>query len=94
MVSENKDNGYVYLVGAGPGDPGLLTLKGQAAIAKADIILYDYLVHPNCLLHASQDAELSCVGKRKGAHSKKQTEIHHSSQLISLIVILMVTYLK
>jgi uroporphyrinogen III methyltransferase/synthase len=55
--------GMVYLVGAGPGDPGLLTLRGQSCLAKANLILYDYLVNPSLLRHASEQAELVCLGR-------------------------------
>jgi uroporphyrinogen III methyltransferase/synthase len=55
--------GIVYLVGAGPGDPGLLTLRGQSCLAKANLILYDYLVNPSLLRHASEQAELVCLGR-------------------------------
>ncbi|RAP34782.1 uroporphyrinogen-III C-methyltransferase [Candidatus Marinamargulisbacteria bacterium SCGC AG-439-L15] len=73
----------VYLVGAGPGDPELLTIKAKRVIQQADVVLYDYLVHSTCLLYAPQTAELVCVGKKKGAHSKKQEEIH---QLMKMYV--------
>lgn len=69
-------SGYVTLAGAGPGDPDLITLKAKRAIQKADVILYDYLVHPNLLNDAKPDALVICVGKRKGYHSKKQDEIN------------------
>ena len=48
----------VYLVGAGPGDPGLITVKGRECIAAADVIIYDYLAAPSLLNHASGTAEL------------------------------------
>ena len=69
-------NGRVIFVGAGPGDSQLITVKGKEAIKKADVILYDYLVHPNMLLWAKDSAKLICVGKRKGMHSKTQEEIN------------------
>ena len=69
-------SGYVTLAGAGPGDPELITIKAKRAIQKADVILYDYLVHPNLLNDAKTDALVICVGKRKGYHSKKQDEIN------------------
>jgi len=53
-----KALGKVYLVGAGPGDPGLLTLKGDAVLRQADVIVYDYLANPELLLWARPDAEL------------------------------------
>ncbi len=61
--------GTVYLVGAGPGDPGLLTLKGQACLARADVVLYDYLANPSLLRHAPDHAERIYVGRRgRGAY--------------------------
>jgi uroporphyrinogen III methyltransferase/synthase len=65
----------VYLVGAGPGDPELITQKAHRIIQLADVILYDYLVHPN-LIMANDHAEKICVGKKKGRHSVTQTAIN------------------
>jgi len=68
--------GKVYLVGAGPGDPQLLTLKAAKAIATSDVIVYDYLVNPEVLAHARRGAELVYVGKRAGQPSISQAEIN------------------
>ncbi|MFT5171434.1 MAG: uroporphyrin-III C-methyltransferase, partial [Candidatus Marinamargulisbacteria bacterium] len=68
--------GRVYLVGAGPGDPSLITLKGVQVLRQADVVLYDYLVHPSLFQHCSGTAKILCVGKKKGAHSKQQFEIN------------------
>jgi len=54
----------VYLVGAGPGDPGLLTLRGQECLRRADVVLYDYLVNPALLEHARPSAQLVPLGRR------------------------------
>ena len=54
----------VYLVGAGPGDPGLITLRGVECLARADVVLYDYLVNPAILEHAAATAELIPLGRR------------------------------
>ncbi|MGD9647497.1 MAG: uroporphyrinogen-III C-methyltransferase [Pirellulales bacterium] len=54
--------GTVYLVGAGPGDPGLLTLRGAQCLGRADLVLYDYLASPQLLEHAAEAAELVCLG--------------------------------
>ena len=62
----------VFLVGAGPGDPDLLTLKAVKAIARADIILVDDLVNPAILAHARSDARILQVGKRGGCQSTPQ----------------------
>jgi uroporphyrin-III C-methyltransferase/precorrin-2 dehydrogenase/sirohydrochlorin ferrochelatase len=68
--------GRVLLVGAGPGDPELLTMKAIRALKSADVILYDRLVGDAVLDHARREAELIPVGKAKGAHSVKQEEIN------------------
>ena len=67
---------FVYLVGAGPGDPGLLTLKGRDAIARADVVVYDRLVSPRTLDHARPDAKLVYVGKGPHSHTMPQEEIN------------------
>ena len=58
--------GVVYLVGAGPGDPGLMTVRGAELVASADVILYDRLIPQAALSGAREDAELVYVGKRPG----------------------------
>ncbi len=68
--------GCVYLVGAGPGDPGLITVRGRELLAEADIVIYDYLASPGLLACARPDAELIYVGKKAGAHTLKQEEIN------------------
>jgi len=76
MTMKNENYGYVYLIGAGPGDPGLITLKGRECIAKADVILYDYLAHKELLSFARFDAELIYAGKVGGAHNREQWQIN------------------
>jgi uroporphyrinogen III methyltransferase/synthase len=65
----------VHLVGAGPGDPGLLTLRAVELIAAADVVLYDRLIPPEALRHARADAELVYVGKQGGGPQMAQEEI-------------------
>ncbi len=67
--------GHVYIIGAGPGDPGLITVAGERAIARADVIYYDALAAPALLRSARPGAELVYVGKRSGQHALQQHEI-------------------
>jgi uroporphyrinogen III methyltransferase/synthase len=73
MVGNKK--GTVYLVGAGPGDPGLLTLRGKACIEEADVVVYDYLANPAFLEQAKAAAERIYVGKQGGRHTMNQQDI-------------------
>ena len=68
--------GKVYLVGAGPGDPGLLTLKGKAALEHADCVVYDYLANDGLLSFARPESEKICVGKHGGERKISQEEIN------------------
>ena len=68
-------SGFVSLIGAGPGDPGLLTLRGAEALASADVVVYDYLANPALLGHAPLHAERIYVGKQAGRHTLSQDEI-------------------
>ncbi|NLD35678.1 MAG: uroporphyrinogen-III C-methyltransferase [Desulfatiglans sp.] len=69
--------GMVYLVGAGPGDPGLLTIKARECIEKADVLVYDYLANFLFLEYAHPEAEHIYVGKKAGDHTKTQDEINN-----------------
>lgn len=71
-----RKKGKVYLVGAGPGDPELITVKGLRLIQKADAIVYDFLINKELLASARKDAELICVGKSPSYHTMKQEEIN------------------
>jgi uroporphyrinogen III methyltransferase/synthase len=68
--------GKVYLVGAGPGDPGLLTVRGLERLRSADIVVYDQLVNPTILTEASDTATKIYVGKQAGHHCAAQTDIN------------------
>ncbi len=72
MIGKSK----ITLVGAGPGDPELITLKGLKAIQSADVILYDALVHPDLIGYAPPHAIQIYVGKRAGKHYASQEEIN------------------
>nr|WP_314267372.1 siroheme synthase CysG [uncultured Moellerella sp.] len=78
LTTEDK-MGELALVGAGPGDPGLLTLKGLQVLQNADVVLYDHLVSNAILDLVRRDATKICVGKRAGAHSVSQEQ---TNQLI------------
>jgi len=75
-MNNKKGQGKVYLVGAGPGDPGLLTVKGQAYIQKADVVIYDRLVNPRLLDKAKAGAELVYAGKGPKGRAMEQVEIN------------------
>ena len=64
------------LVGAGPGDPDLITVKGIKALQQADVVMYDALVHPDLLAYCRLDALQVYVGKRRGAYSCVQEDIN------------------
>lgn len=75
-MPDTPRSGKVYLVGAGPGDPELLTLKGQRCIARADVLIYDYLAARALLAHAHPDCECIYVGKKGGDHTLAQEGIN------------------
>src|SRR5438034_1637764 len=71
-----NENGKVYLVGAGPGDLGLVTLRAKECIERANAIVYDHLTNPEILSWARDDAEIIYAGKEAGQHSLSQQEIN------------------
>jgi len=68
--------GTVYLIGAGPGDPGLLTIKAKECIETADVVVYDYLASAFLLNYARSDAQIIYVGKKGGDHTLSQDKIN------------------
>ncbi len=78
-----EQSGICYLVGAGPGDPGLLTVKGLACLRRAEVVLYDHLTSEEVLAEAPPGAERVYVGKRVGCHAAPQEEINR--QLCALV---------
>ena len=77
--------GTVYLVGGGPGDPDLITLRGAELLASADVVLHDELVHPALLARAREGAEVRSVGKRGGdAAAKQATQGEIEAELVRL----------
>jgi uroporphyrinogen III methyltransferase/synthase len=74
--SKQARAGKVYLVGAGPGDPKLLTLRGRECLAQADVVLYDYLANPALLDHAPAEAERVYVGRRGRGIYQDQAEVN------------------
>lgn len=77
MMDEEKrmKKGKVYLIGAGPGDPELFTLKGKRCLEKADVIVGDYLADKRILRFANKNAEYIYVGKSCGSHTMTQQDI-------------------
>jgi uroporphyrin-III C-methyltransferase / precorrin-2 dehydrogenase / sirohydrochlorin ferrochelatase len=72
----DAQTGEAWLVGAGPGSPDLITLRGRQLLSQADVVLYDRLVNPVLLEYARKDGELIPVGKRPGRHTMKQSQIN------------------
>jgi len=68
--------GKCFLVGAGPGDLGLVTLRAKDCIERAEVIVYDYLCNPEMLRWAAENAELIFAGKKAGEHTLSQEEIN------------------
>ncbi|MEE3398088.1 MAG: uroporphyrinogen-III C-methyltransferase [Eubacterium sp.] len=73
---EKKSKGICYIAGAGPGDPGLVTVKTKKLIGEADVIVYDDLIGTELLHEKREDAELIYVGKRAGKHNASQEDIN------------------
>ena len=72
----SKKKGRVYLIGAGPGDAGLLTLRGKELLGEAQVVIYDSLVNPQILKFCQPDAELVFAGKTMGQAHISQEEIN------------------
>lgn len=70
------NKGKVYIIGAGPGDPGLFTIKGLRCLKEADVIIYDYLVNEEIIHQAKESARLIYAGKKGGEHTLPQDEIN------------------
>jgi len=75
-IKPDSSSGRVYLIGAGPGDPGLLTVRGKELLAEAEVVVYDRLASPRLLPFASPGAERIYVGKRMGSHTVTQEDIN------------------
>src|SRR5947209_5738018 len=74
--STNESLGRGFLVGAGPGDLGLVTLRAKECIEQADVIIYDHLANPEMVGWARDDAEIIYAGKRAAEHALSQQEIN------------------
>jgi len=75
---QKKRTGKVYIIGAGPGDPGLITMKGLQCIQEADVLIYDHLVSEELLSYARNPVRLIYAGKQGGDHTLSQDEINRS----------------
>lgn len=77
MTPSGNHTGIVYLVGAGPGDPGLITLAGVECLQRAEVVVYDYLANEQLLTYAPASAERIYAGKIGGRHNQDQEEINN-----------------
>ena len=68
--------GKVYIIGGGPGDGGLLTIRGKECLERADVVVYDYLVSDDILAYAKPDARFIYVGKKGGDHTVSQDRLN------------------
>ena len=75
QIAARLQNGKVYLIGAGPGDTGLITMKGMEALKEADVVVYDHLASSSLLNETKDEAEWIDAGKFAGNHRMKQSEI-------------------
>ena len=75
-MGTSKKRAHVYLVGAGPGDPKLLTMRGKECLELADVVFYDHLANPELLKHASVHAERIYVGRKGRGSYREQQEIN------------------
>ncbi|OGX14004.1 MAG: uroporphyrinogen-III C-methyltransferase [Omnitrophica bacterium RIFOXYB12_FULL_50_7] len=75
-MNREKKQGKVYLIGVGPGDPELITIKGLRFLKRAEVVLYDHLIPMDLLKEVSRSARLIPVGKKHGAHSMSQDAIN------------------
>ncbi|MGZ4966924.1 MAG: uroporphyrinogen-III C-methyltransferase, partial [Chthoniobacterales bacterium] len=75
-MGSKTEHGSCALVGAGPGDLGLVTLRAKELIEQAEVIVYDYLCNAEMLKWARPDAEIIFAGKKAGAHTLSQDEIN------------------
>src|SRR5438477_3122161 len=76
FMSMRDSNGKVFLVGAGPGDPGLLTLRGRDLLESADVVVYDALANPKLLDYCPPNCQRIYVGKKAAAHWVPQERIN------------------
>lgn len=76
MTQDTSSEGFVYLVGAGPGDPSYITLRAIQCLKLAEIVLYDYLVNPHILQHVSADVECICMGRHGAGKLWNQDDIN------------------